>query len=227
MESLTKQWSKLSLNDREGGGFHLTKERGSKEFIIAAKFLTKWVLSTEAIIRTLSPLWWARNGFQIRNAKDHVVLFVFEDEVEVGKILTSEPWSFDKHLMILQRYEKTIPIKELVFDKVMDPSSWSFRMFYETGCCWRNLWGCRSCHRSSEDSEVERGSYLQIQVTVDVSLPLCRGCIISLEKGIENWVSFKYERLPNICYWCGCLNHVDKDCDRWIESDGTLTKNDQ
>lgn len=123
MESLTKQWSKLSLNDREGGGLHLTKERGSKEFIIAAKFLTKRVLSTEAIIRTLSPLWWARNGFEVRNAKDHVVLFVFEDEVEVDKILTSEPWSFDKHLMILQRYEKAIPIKELVFDKVMDPSS--------------------------------------------------------------------------------------------------------
>ena len=41
MESLTKHWSKLSLDDREGGGLHLTKERGSKEFIIAVKFLAK------------------------------------------------------------------------------------------------------------------------------------------------------------------------------------------
>ena len=81
--------------------------------------------------------------------------------------------------------------------------------------------------RSPKDSEVESRSFLRIRVFVDVSLPLCRGHIISMEDGIENWVTFKYERLPNICYWCGCLNHVDKDCDHWIESDGTLTKDDQ
>ena len=40
-------------------------------------------------------------------------------------------------------------------------------------------------------------------------------------------MSFKYERLPNICYWCGCLNHVDSDCDLWIESEGKLTKENQ
>lgn len=40
-------------------------------------------------------------------------------------------------------------------------------------------------------------------------------------------MNFKYEHLPNICYWCGCLNHFDKDCDLWIESEGTLTQDDQ
>ena len=35
-------------------------------------------------------------------------------------------------------------------------------------------------------------------------------------------MSFKYERLPNLCYWCGCLTHADKDCDLWIDSEGTL-----
>ena len=40
-------------------------------------------------------------------------------------------------------------------------------------------------------------------------------------------MSFKYERLPNICYWCGCLNHGDRDCDLWVESEGSLTKESQ
>ena len=35
-------------------------------------------------------------------------------------------------------------------------------------------------------------------------------------------MSFKYECLPNICYWCRCLDHSDRDCEKWIESDGTL-----
>ena len=49
------------------------------------------------------------------------------------------------------------------------------------------------------------------KVTLDVSLPLCRGCVVTLENGNKVWVSFKYERLPNICYWCSCLDHDDKD----------------
>ena len=28
--------------------------------------------------------------------------------------------------------------------------------------------------------------------------------------------------MPNLCYWCGCLNHNDKDCSIWINSKGTL-----
>lgn len=41
------------------------------------------------------------------------------------------------------------------------------------------------------------------------------------------WVSFKYKRIPNICYRCGCLNHFNKYCDLWIESEGSLTVEDQ
>ena len=41
------------------------------------------------------------------------------------------------------------------------------------------------------------------------------------------WVSFKYERPPSICYWCGCLTHGDKDCELWINSEGRLIAKDR
>ena len=49
---------------------------------------------------------------------------------------------------------------------------------------------------------------------------------MSLGRGKELWVSFKYERLPNICYWCGYLNHDDRDFEAWIESEGSLKEED-
>ena len=61
---------------------------------------------------------------------------------------------------------------------------------------------------------------------MDISLPFCGGRVLSIENGEEHWVTFKYERLPNLCYWCGCLDHSDKVCDRWLESEGTLKEND-
>lgn len=68
---------------------------------------------------------------------------------------------------------------------------------------------------------------MRIRVRVDTSKPLCQGCKIFLEGGKVSWVRFKYERLPNLCYWCGLLTHNDKDCDLWVQSSGNLTEQDQ
>ena len=61
-----------------------------------------------------------------------------------------------------------------------------------------------------------------MKVKIDIFKPLCRGKVIFLENSKELWVSFKYERLSNLCYWCGSLTHDDRDCELWIESEGML-----
>ena len=51
--------------------------------------------------------------------------------------------------------------------------------------------------------------------------------MITLDDDKELWVSFRYERIPNICYWCGCFTHNDRDCERWIDSEGILEEVDR
>ena len=48
-----------------------------------------------------------------------------------------------------------------------------------------------------------------------------------MEDGTEGWVAFQYERLPNLCFWCGLLTHDDKDVEIWLKSKGTLVVDDQ
>lgn len=74
-----------------------------------------------------------------------------------------------------------------------------------------------------EYSEMEGGDYMIVRVLLDISKPLSRGRKISMDDGSNGWVSFKYERLPNICYQCGRLTHSNKDCDLWLDSEATLT----
>lgn len=40
-------------------------------------------------------------------------------------------------------------------------------------------------------------------------------------------MEFQYERLPNICYWCGMLTHADKECKAWLKSKGELSVDNQ
>ena len=78
----------------------------------------------------------------------------------------------------------------------------------------------------SNFSIMEGGDHLRVHVILDISKPLCRECKITLKGGTTGWVSFKYERLPSICYWGGCVTHDDEDCDLWITSEGTFTVKD-
>ena len=76
--------------------------------------------------------------------------------------------------------------------------------------------------RSKDFKGIDRGNFLRSKVRIDLSLLLCCGQLISLENGKQIWVGFKYERFPNLCYWCGRLTHNDRDYEMWIESEGTL-----
>ena len=69
--------------------------------------------------------------------------------------------------------------------------------------------------------------FFLVRVMLDVTLPLCRGRVITLPSGEKRWIRFKYERLLSLCYWCGCLNHDDRDCELWVQSNGTLTLDQQ
>lgn len=46
---------------------------------------------------------------------------------------------------------------------------------------------------------------------------------ITLEKDGGHVITLlvKYERLPNICYYCGRVGHVERDCERKEEDEGT------
>ena len=207
----------------------MTKEQSTAEFFIVAKFLTNRALNIEAVIRTFSPLWKAVNGFKVRNVGDHILLFVFDNKKEIEKIFVTEPWSFDKHLVVLQRFENNSPIRELSFTwiafwvQIYDiPFRYMNRRVAEDICAVME-----AVDRTTSTEEMEGGSFMRVRILIDISLQLCHGRVLSLEDGGEVWVNFKYERLPNICYWCGCLTHNDRDCEIWINSDGMLKAGDQ
>lgn len=71
----------------------------------------------EVVVRTFKQLWQTNKAFKIRNQGNNIVLFVFERLEEVDKILKSRPWSFDKHIIVMQRYLEDVPVQEINFVK--------------------------------------------------------------------------------------------------------------
>ena len=56
--------------------------------------------------------------FRVTKESDHVVLFTFDNQIDLERVLNTEPWSFDKHLMIFHRYDKEVDLIEIDFNMV-------------------------------------------------------------------------------------------------------------
>ncbi|XVF17061.1 hypothetical protein REPUB_Repub10bG0084700 [Reevesia pubescens] len=64
-----------------------------------------------------------------------------------------------------------------------------------------------------DDTRVVWGRYVRIRVILDVTMPLTRGTSLSIQGVDKVVVLFRYERLPDLCFVCGRLNHHESECD--------------
>ena len=229
MDDLTRSWKQLSLSDKEGKKLALVKYKKRVEFVLVAKFLTKRNVSVDAVAKTFRPLWHTSSDFCIRDAGDNHLLFTFELESNLEKVLMGEPWSFDRHLVVLQRYDLILPMKKVDFSKTsfwvqihnLPLSYLTLEVALEIGESLGTV------NKSVGISDMVGGNFMRIRVLIDITRPLCHGRIISLDSDDDRFISFKYKRLPNICYWCGMVSHANKDYTIWLSSKGSLKVEDQ
>ncbi len=221
MESLEGLWEKFSLSEQESQKVDLVSTTTQPKSLLAAKFLTRRALNVESVARTFKPLWRTDHGFTIRDMNDNKLVFVFEDEADRERVMLGEPWVYDKYLVILQRIEEDEAIEEVAF---AETSFWVQlhgipvrRMNPEVATILGSSLG-KIAHVTEGDKAAGGGQAMRIRVSMDLTKPLCRGRKATLEKGREVWISIKYERLPNFCYWCGLVSHSDKDCPHWLRN---------
>ena len=229
MEDLASRWKKLSLSEAEGKKCDLSKDKKQLEHVLAAKFFTRRPINVEVVARTFRPIWRTKRKFEVSLMGDNILLFEFELETNIEKVLQGEPWVFDRHLVALQQFDGSMPVQELSFDKAnfwVQIHNLPFSLMTVEAAV--NLGESLGVVAKPKDiAEMRGGNFMRVRVAVDVTKPLCRGRMITWDHGIEGWMPFMYERLPNIYYWCSHLSHDDKECEVWLSSKGKLAEEEQ
>jgi hypothetical protein len=82
--------------DKEDCRIVVTSEDDNGACILAAKFLTKWVIDMEAVQRALKLVWRPVGALTARDMGDNKAMFIFHDEVDLERVLANGPWSFDR-----------------------------------------------------------------------------------------------------------------------------------
>ena len=107
---------RMSLTAKEGDRVDLSDSQEVVGGLLVAKFLTKRVINIEAVMRTLKPLWRSVHGFTGRDMGNNRMKFLFTDTADMERVLANGPWSFDKYLILLKRFEDDQSFSEVVFD---------------------------------------------------------------------------------------------------------------
>ena len=192
MEEITRKCDGLSLSAKEGERVVLPKNLTKAKHVLIAKFLTKRVLNVEAVAHMFRPLWRTKESFCVSNAGNNILLFEFELEVDAEKVLQGEPWSFDRHLVILQRFNGNKATKELEFRVCafwvqIHDFPFKFMTLEMAEFIGETI---RLVIKSNDPMEMKGGTFMRVRVMVDVTRPLCQGRRISFDEEVEGWVAF-------------------------------------
>nr|POE66312.1 uncharacterized protein CFP56_75139 [Quercus suber] len=230
MDDITGKCASLSLNTKEAQTVSLAPDVVNNSRILVARLFTKRRVNVETLVRTLKSMWRPVQNFEVRDLGSNTVLIIFDDDAALMKILTQGPWSFDKYLIRPYKPKDDESADDAMF---LHTSLWVQihnlplrRMTRENAEVIGNTLGIVEQVDVSTNGEC-RGRYIRVRVHINIDQPLCRGRFVNMGETKPLWISFQYERLPIFCYWCGTLNHDEKDCKLWTDSGGTLSKDEQ
>ena len=168
-----------------------------------------------ALKNTLRLAWKMGSDMRIVEVGNNILQFKFSSKYQMEWVERCGPWSFDNNLLLLYKWKKGLTSTNISFTH---------------SPFWVQIWGLPFEHMSQDVGEeigsklgklieVDRHSwqsdqakFMRVRVELEIDKPLRRGTYIASSEDERLWLTFKYERLPTVCFICGKLRHDKKHC---------------
>ncbi|GLU08008.1 hypothetical protein SLE2022_249390 [Rubroshorea leprosula] len=211
----------IGLDLDDGNGIDL--EGDISKWCLVDTVLTRKRYNMEALESTLAGVWRPVKGMHMKSLGNNLFALYFFHPVDMKRIMAAGPWRFADHVMVLKEVQEGKPVAK---EDLVEVPFWiqiyglpPGRMTKATGERIGAELG-RLLEVDAGDGRVWGMEFIRVRVCINSRKPLRRGMKLSLKDG-PLWISFKYERLPHFCYWCGMLDHVEQDCELGLEMEST------
>ncbi|MCH81857.1 zinc CCHC-type-like protein [Trifolium medium] len=201
-------------------GFFVYPEKIVKEGVseckrsLLGKLITNKPVHGSSIQMGLESIWGAPPGLKIQEIEGKILQFFMDETMDQERILLGNPWIFRNSWLIIQPW-----------DRNTDPTLLDF----EHAPVWIQLWGlpphCKTKQMGHNIGELlgkveasELYEYpgkkriVKIKVAIKVYQPIASGILIGNANDGTNWIDFRYEKLPLVCFKCGIVGHAENLC---------------
>ncbi|XP_050229412.1 uncharacterized protein LOC126678560 [Mercurialis annua] len=200
---------------------HLVPEVKKDRFILVGKIVGDKQFSYSAVREALQRSWRIRHGFQIAKDFSGVYVFTFQSKEDMETVWRGRPWCIRNSLLVLQQWPPDQALESIEF--LTSPFWIRFVGLPANQITTSNAGIIGQLFEKLLVSEVgadgNRRDYgtLRLRVVIRVDKPLRKGFFTILDDGTPKWVSFTYERLPDICFRCGVMGHYASTCSAILE----------
>ncbi|XP_042942844.1 uncharacterized protein At4g02000-like [Carya illinoinensis] len=219
MEGIEEKWKQFNLTEEEdvtldspNGEREDVQQKGDRSLI--GKVCTERGVGRDVIAKTMARIWRISKRAIFQEVERNVFVITFATHADKQRIMEGRPWLFDNALILLAHY-----------DGALQPGAIKFN--YET--FWMQVhnlplgymteeWGMqignsvgRTLEVDVENDGIGWGKCLRVRVEIPLCKAIARGRFIRV-KGQKEWVHFRYEKLPKICFLCGWLVHGEGGC---------------
>jgi hypothetical protein len=148
--------------------------------------------------------------------ENNLVLFTFEDDADLSRVLDNSPWNIKGSPLFLQRWENDDTFEDLDFSKGAFwihvhglPLEW---MTTENASSIGNSLGVLLEVNNADKLRPNRKGFLRIRALINLKEPLATGFLHHRPPKALAKIQYQYERLSNFCYACGRLGHLSFAC---------------
>ncbi|CAA0829202.1 Unknown protein [Striga hermonthica] len=218
-EDMTRRMKSFSLSGKESNFVDLGNEDVKECAEECSRSLVGIVIGNRRVAlsgvrRAMTAIWRIQQPMEVREISSNFFQFIFEDEEDMRKVKAGNNWIFENQYLVLQEWRKGISQNDPCFHEVKlwvqvfnVPLEWqSPEVGIKVGSVFNNVFNVSVINANGNG-----GRALRILVGVDIEEPLPRCSAIRLGDQ-ATMVTFKYERLVNLCYYCGHIGHLDRDC---------------
>jgi hypothetical protein len=163
-------------------------------------------------------------GVTCKDLGENLFLFTFTQAAGKRRVLEDGPWMFGKDLVVMADFDESKSIEELKFIYI---PVWVRVSKLPLGMMNKAV-GEAIGGEMGEFVEMEKeedvsavGRFLRVKIRWDIRKPLMRGVMVQAEgkegKPRPLWCPVAYEYLPDFCYTCGLIGHIDKECSRELK----------
>lgn len=194
---------------------------------VVGKIVTEKPIHKNSLHNALANIWCNPKGFRLEEVAEKTFHLFFESEKDVQRILQGSPWAFRNSWLLVKPWQRDTELKDINF---------------QFAPIWIHLLGlpphCRSKAMARKIGEsmgevIDSGIFelpdksiiLKVRVLMNISKALKKGVNGGSVSDGMFWVDFRYEKLPQFCFYCGKIGHGEQGClDKQNDEEGKFSK---